>query len=55
MPAYADSVRRPPRTLTDVEQARLLKTTGEHLFVCMPRLRTTWLIRIRPQPLPHQV
>jgi len=30
MPAYADSVRRPPRTLTDVEQARLLTTTGEH-------------------------
>jgi len=30
MPAYADSVRRPPRTLTDVERARLLKTTGEH-------------------------
>lgn len=29
MPAYAAAVRRPPRTLTSVEQARLLKVTGE--------------------------
>ena len=29
MPAYA-TLRRPPRTLTEVEQARLLKVTGEH-------------------------
>lgn len=30
MPAYATTIARPPRTLTDAEQARLLKTTGEH-------------------------
>jgi integrase/recombinase XerC len=30
MPAYADAVRPPPRTLTALEQARLLKATGEH-------------------------
>src|SRR5690242_1090133 len=30
MPAYAAAVRRPPRTLTAIEQARLLKVTGEH-------------------------
>lgn len=30
MPAYASTIRRPPRTLTDIEQARLLKITGEH-------------------------
>ena len=30
MTAYAATVRRPPRTLTEVEVARLLKTTGEH-------------------------
>jgi integrase/recombinase XerC len=30
MPAYAAAVRRPPRTLTSIEQARLLKVTGEH-------------------------
>ena len=29
MPAYA-TLRRPPTTLTEVEQARLLKVTGEH-------------------------
>jgi len=29
MPAYA-TLRRPPRTLTEVEQAQLLKVTGEH-------------------------
>ncbi|MEK6810248.1 MAG: tyrosine-type recombinase/integrase, partial [Candidatus Thermoplasmatota archaeon] len=28
--SYAASTPRPPRTLTDVEQARLLKVTGEH-------------------------
>lgn len=28
--SYAERTRMPPRTLTDVEQARLLKTTGEH-------------------------
>jgi site-specific recombinase XerC len=28
--AYAAAIARPPRTLTDVEQARLLKVTGEH-------------------------
>jgi integrase len=27
--AYAAAIARPPRTLTDVEQARLLKVTGE--------------------------
>jgi integrase/recombinase XerC len=30
MPTYAAAVRRPPRTLTSIEQARLLKVTGEH-------------------------
>jgi len=30
MPAYASSIRRPPRTLTDLEQARVLKVSGEH-------------------------
>jgi integrase len=30
MPAYASSIRRPPRTLTELEQARVLKVTGEH-------------------------
>jgi site-specific recombinase XerC len=30
MPAYASAVRRPPRTLTDLDRARVLKTTGEH-------------------------
>lgn len=30
MPAYASSIRRPPRTLTELEQARILKVTGEH-------------------------
>jgi len=30
MAAYATAIRKPPRTLTEVEQARLLKTTGEH-------------------------
>ena len=30
MTAYAAAIARPPRTLTDVEQARLLKVTGEH-------------------------
>lgn len=30
MPAYASTVRRPPRTLTDIDQARVLKVTGEH-------------------------
>ena len=28
--SYADRTRRPPRTLTEIEQAKLLKTTGEH-------------------------
>jgi len=28
--AYAERTRRPPRTLTEIEQAQLLKTTGEH-------------------------
>ncbi|MBI3074435.1 MAG: site-specific integrase, partial [Deltaproteobacteria bacterium] len=27
---FADTTRRPPKTLTTVEQAALLKTTGEH-------------------------
>ncbi|MBI3073010.1 MAG: tyrosine-type recombinase/integrase [Deltaproteobacteria bacterium] len=27
---FADTTRRPPKTLTEVEQARLLKVTGEH-------------------------
>jgi len=30
MPAYASTIRRPPRTLTDADQARVLKVTGEH-------------------------
>jgi site-specific recombinase XerD len=30
MASYADSGRTPPRTLTEVEQRRLLKATGEH-------------------------
>jgi len=30
MPAYASAIPRPPRTLTELEQARLLKVTGEH-------------------------
>lgn len=30
MPAYASTVRRPPRTLVESEQTRLLKLTGEH-------------------------
>ena len=30
MPAYATTIARPLRTLTDAEQARLLKATGEH-------------------------
>ena len=30
MPAYAATVRRPPRTLVESEQSRLLKLTGEH-------------------------
>jgi integrase len=29
MSAYVSAVRRPPRTLTEVEQARLLRATGE--------------------------
>lgn len=29
MPAYATTIARPPRTLTDAEQASLLKMTGE--------------------------
>jgi integrase/recombinase XerC len=28
--SYADSIARPPRTLTELEQHRLLKVTGEH-------------------------
>lgn len=28
--SYAERTRKPPRTLTETEQARLLKTTGEH-------------------------
>lgn len=30
MPAYATAIQRPPRTLTELEQATLLKVTGEH-------------------------
>lgn len=30
MPAYATTIRRAPRTLTEAEQGRLLKVTGEH-------------------------
>lgn len=30
MPAYAATIPRPPRTLTELEQATLLKVTGEH-------------------------
>jgi len=30
MATYADNIRTPPRTLTEVEQQRLLKVTGEH-------------------------
>ena len=30
MPAYAAAISRPPRTLTEIEQATLLKVTGEH-------------------------
>jgi len=30
MSSYVSGIRRPPRTLTDLEQARLLKVTGEH-------------------------
>jgi integrase len=30
MTAYAAAIARPPRTLTEIEQARLLKVTGEH-------------------------
>lgn len=30
MPAYAATIRRPPRTLIESEQSRLLKLTGEH-------------------------
>jgi integrase/recombinase XerC len=30
MPTYAAAVRRPPRTLTSVDQTRLLRITGEH-------------------------
>lgn len=30
MPAYAAAIPRPPRTLTEFEQATLLKVTGEH-------------------------
>jgi integrase len=31
MTAYADAIAKPPRTLTDLEQKLILKTTGEHL------------------------
>lgn len=30
MPAYAAAIPRPPRTQTELEQATLLKVTGEH-------------------------
>ncbi len=30
MSTYAERTRKPPRTLTEVEQAKLLKATGEH-------------------------
>ena len=30
MTAYADAIAKPPRTLTDLEQKMILKTTGEH-------------------------
>ena len=30
MATYADNIRTPPRTLSEVEQRRLLKATGEH-------------------------
>jgi hypothetical protein len=28
--AYADAIAKPPRTLTDLEQKLIMKTTGEH-------------------------
>ena len=30
--AYADAIAKPPRTLTDIEQKLILKTTGEHRY-----------------------
>lgn len=30
MTAYADVIAKPPRTLTDLEQKLIFKTTGEH-------------------------
>ena len=30
MTTYADAITKPPRTLTELEQKLLLKTTGEH-------------------------
>ena len=30
MATYVDNIRNPPRTLTEVEQRRLLKVSGEH-------------------------
>ena len=30
MTAHADAIAKPPRTLTDLEQKLILKTTGEH-------------------------
>lgn len=30
MTAYADAIAKPPRTLTELEQKLILKTTGEH-------------------------
>jgi integrase len=30
MTAYGDAIAKPPRTLTDLEQRLILKTTGEH-------------------------
>jgi integrase len=30
MSAYIDSIRRAPKTLTEIEQRLLLKTTGQH-------------------------
>jgi integrase len=30
MTAYADAIAKPPRTLTELEQMLILRTTGEH-------------------------
>ena len=39
MTAYADVIAKPPRTLTELEQKLLLKTTVEHRgHICYPEL-----------------